>query len=74
MTVICHYYAVAVAKKCKKTLRKIPTAPYLESVKELNADKQLESIDPDVYTFLSVFSSELYEQKCKSSMHMNTFP
>ena len=35
----------------------------MESVKDLNVDKQLESIDPDVYTFLSALSSEPYEQK-----------
>ena len=59
MSLLCS----AVAEKFRRTLRKIPTAPYMESVKDLNADKQLESIYPGVYTFLSALSSEPYEQK-----------
>ena len=59
MSLLCS----TIGKTCRRTLRKIPTAPYLESVKELNADQQLESIYPDIYIYLSVFSSELYEQK-----------
>ena len=69
MSLLCS----AVGEKFKRTLRKIPTAPYMESVKDLNADKQLESIDPDVYTFYRPSSVNLMNRKCKSLMRMNTF-